>query len=493
MGGELRDKVAGGVVWNMAEKVGTMGLQTVVGIIVARLLAPGDYGVMGVLTVFSSLALVVVDSGFSQALIRKAAPQKEDYRSVFGFHVTVSLVLYALLVAAAPFVARYYDEPVIAKIAPVLFLLLPLNALGVIQATLFTRHFRFARLSKLTFASSLAGGAVALVMALAGCGVWSLVGQRVAAMAVRTALFWLWGEWRVEGRFDRKALRAMAPFSLRLLSADLIASFYNNVAQLFIGKLYSVDLLGYFNQGQKLKELPVTSTVQAVQNVTYPAFLSIGGDRAKFVESLRQVISVVSFVLFPAMTGLIAVAPDLFAVLLGAKWMPTVPYFEILCLAGLFSPLSIIASNILKVKSDGRILVRIEIGKRIIMTAVLAATIPVGVRAIAWGLTAMAAVELALNFSAATRYAGVRIGLLLRPLVLPALLSAALFAAVRFGMYELAAWRPIGRLAVSVAIGAATYLIPAGLLRPEALRIATELIRKRLAGRQTEQKTRKTF
>lgn len=486
MGGELRDKVAGGVAWNMAEKAGTMGLQTVVGIIVARLLAPGDYGVMGVLTVFTSIALVVVDSGFSQALIRKQELVRDDCRSVFAFHVAVSLALYALLTAMAPIVARYYDAPVIARIAPVLFLLLPLNALGVIQSTLFTRNFRFALLSKLTFASSLAGGAVALGMALAGCGVWSLVGQRVAAMGVRTALFWGWGERHLGGRFDGKALRALAPFSLRLLSTDLIASLYNNAAQLFIGKLYSVNQLGYFNQGQKLKDLPVTSTVQAVQNVTYPAFLSIGGDRPKFVESLRQVVAVVSFVLFPAMTGLIAVAPDLFAVLLGAKWMPTVPYFEILCLAGLFSPLSTIAVNILKVKSDGRVLVRIEIWKRVIMTAVLAATIPVGVKAIAWGLSAMALIEMGLNFRAATRYAGVRIGLLLRPLALPLLLSALLFAAVRFSMAMMPGMAPVVRLALSVAIGAAAYSIPAWLLRPEALRIVLEQIRKRIAGRRKE-------
>ncbi len=486
MGGELRDKVAGGVAWNMAEKVGTMGLQTVVGIIVARLLAPGDYGVMGVLTVFTSIALVVVDSGFSQALIRKQVLVRDDCRSVFLFHIAVSLALYALLTVTAPIVARYYDAPVIARIAPVLFLLLPLNALGVIQSTLFTRNFRFALLSKLTFASSLAGGAVALGMALAGCGVWSLVGQRVAAMGVRTALFWAWGERNLGGRFDGKALRALAPFSLRLLSTDLIASLYNNAAQLFIGKLYSVNQLGYFNQGQKLKDLPVTSTVQAVQNVTYPAFLSIGGDRPKFVESLRQVVAVVSFVLFPAMTGLIAVAPDLFAVLLGAKWMPTVPYFEILCLAGLFSPLSTIAVNILKVKSDGRVLVRIEIWKRVIMTAVLAATIPVGVKAIAWGLSAMALIEMGLNFGAATRYAEVRIGVLLRPLALPLLLSALLFAAVRFGMSLMPEMAPVARLAVSVAIGAAAYSIPAWLLRPEALRIVLESIRKRIDGRKKE-------
>ena len=279
MGGELRDKVASGVAWSLGEKLGTILLQMVVSIVVARLLMPDDVGLMALMTFFSSLALVVVDSGFSQMLIRKGDPAQGDYKSVFLFNVVVSWIVYGVLVAVFPAVAAFYGRPILARIAPVLFLLVPVNALGTIQNTIFMRQFRFALLSKITFVASLASGVLAVTMALAGCGVWSLVGQRLSSIAVRAALLWFFSDWRPRRtqRASTRPLREMAPYSLRLMATDLISAIYTRVAQLFIGKIYSTDLLGYFYQAQKLEELPVMSTVQSVQNVTFPAFFQTGG------------------------------------------------------------------------------------------------------------------------------------------------------------------------------------------------------------------------
>ena len=309
MAGELRDKVASGVAWSIGEKVGSMLLQMGVSIIILRMLMPEDLGVMAIPTVLVTLALVMVDSGFSQTLIRKTDPTPADYKSVFLFNVAASLLLYVLLVATAPWVARFYGMPILARIAPVLFLLLPLNALCVIQNTIFTRQFRFALISKVVFASSLVSGVVAIAMAWGGLGVWSLVGQRVTAMGVKALLFWWLSDWRPRVPYEGAALRSMAPYSLRLLATDLISTLYNNVSQLFVGKLYPTDLLGFFNQAQKLKDLPVTSTIQAVQNVTFPALSKIADDERKFADSYRQVVMIVAFVMFPAMAGLIAIAP----------------------------------------------------------------------------------------------------------------------------------------------------------------------------------------
>lgn len=318
MGGELRDKVASGVAWSLGEKLGTILLQMVVSIVVARLLMPDDVGLMALMTFFSSLALVVVDSGFSQMLIRKGDPAQGDYKSVFLFNVVVSWIVYGVLVAVFPAVAAFYGRPILARIAPVLFLLVPVNALGTIQNTIFMRQFRFALLSKITFVASLASGVLAVTMALAGCGVWSLVGQRLSSIAVRALLLWFFSDWRPRRteRASTRPLREMAPYSLRLMATDLISAIYTRVAQLFIGKIYSTDLLGYFYQAQKLEELPVTSTVQSVQNVTFPAFSKLAASPRKFAESYRQVVMIVAFLMFPAMTGLSAVAPDLFALLL---------------------------------------------------------------------------------------------------------------------------------------------------------------------------------
>ncbi|MEG1405921.1 MAG: oligosaccharide flippase family protein, partial [Alistipes sp.] len=247
MRSELKDKVAQGVSWSMAEKAGSTLLQVVVSIVLLRLLLPDDLGVIALLTSFSAIALIVVDSGFSQTLIRKAEPHPDDFKSVFLFNITVSVVLYLLLVGLSPVVAWYYDQPIITRLAPFFFLQVPINALCVIQNTIFTRQFRFSLLSKVIFASSFVSGAVAIGMALAGCGVWSIVGQQLTMMSVRAGLLWWASAWRPTAHFDRSTLRAMAPYSLSLMTTDLITTLYNKIPQLFLGKVFSVDVLGYFD------------------------------------------------------------------------------------------------------------------------------------------------------------------------------------------------------------------------------------------------------
>lgn len=464
----LKERVAGGVAWSITEKVGSMLLQMVVSIVVARLLSPEDFGVMAILTFFTSLALVMVDSGFSQTLIRKDNPSKEDYRAVFAFNIAASVVLYALLVAGAPMVARYYRLPIIAEIAPVLFLLLPVNALCVIQNTIFTREFRFRLLSQATFTASFVAGVVAIAMALAGCGVWSLVGQRVATLAVKTLILWIKSDWRPSRHFSMRPVREMAPFSLRLLTTDLIASIYNNISQMFIGKIYSADTLGFFNQAQKFKDLPLTSAMQSVQSVTYPALSQIGNQRDKFAESYRQVLMVVAFMLFPVMMGIAAVAEDLFALLLGEKWMPTVPYLRILCLTGLFQPLAMICYNILKVKSNGAIILRLEIAKKALMTLLLAITIPHSVMAVAWGLALMSFCEFVINFAASMRYTSLGVWRMVRTLLPTALITGVMFLAVAFVGQQMEGFNVVARLVAEVATGVVLYTVLGFGLRLEA-------------------------
>ena len=216
-------------------------------------------------------------------------------------------------------------------------------------------------------------------------------------MGTKAALFWALSDWRPRAPYDGGALRRMAPYSTRLLTTDLIASVYNNISQLFVGRMYSADTLAYFNQAQKLKELPVTGTVQSVQNVTFPALAKIAEDGPKFAESYRQMVLVVTFVMFPAMAGLNAVAHDFFAVFLGTKWMPIVPYFRIACLGGLFAPVAMISYNVLKVKSNGSVIVRLEVAKKLVMTGILALTIPRGPIAITWGLAVAALCDAAVH------------------------------------------------------------------------------------------------
>lgn len=477
MAEQLEHSVVRGVAWSFSEKLLTMIIQMVVSIVVARELMPEDFGVMAIMTFFTSIALTIVDSGFSQTLIRKAQPTDEEYRSVLQFNIVTSLILYALFVALAFPVAHFYDQPIIYEIAPVLFLLLPINAMCVVQTVMFTREFRFALLSKIVFAASLISGVVAIVMAMCGCGIWALVAQRLLMMAIKAVAFWWIRRWRTTARYSGRALRAMAPFSLRLLATDLIASIYNNVAQLFIGKMHATSTLGYYSQAQKLKDLPVTSTVQAVQGVTYPALSKVADDATKFSEGYLRIVRLLGFVLFPAMLGFVAIADDMFMLLLGEKWMPTVPYFEILALSGLFYPLAMVSYNVLKTKSDGRVIVRLEIVKRVIMTAILCYAIPQSVEAIAWGMTAMAAVEFLLNSGFAMRYMTINTTALVRALLPSFMLAGVMFGILYIIAPHLGAMHSALRLVMMLAVGSFVYLCGAWLLRLRALNESITLVK----------------
>ena len=478
MAEQLRDKVTVGVAWSVAEKLGSMLMQMVVSIVVARLLMPEDFGVLAILTFFTALMAVVVDSGFSQTLIRKTEPTESDYKSVFLFNIVTSLVLYAVMTALSPAIAAYYNLPVISKIAPVLFLLLPVNALTVIQNTIFARQFRFATLSRINFASATIAGVAAITMAWCGFGVWSLVAQRLAQVTVKAVLLWWRGDWRCKGRFDFSALRAMSGFSFRLMGTDIISYLYNNIAQLFIGKLHSATTLGYYNQAQKLKELPVTSVVQSFQSVTYPALANVKDDKQKFADSYLRVLAITAAVIAPVMVGMVAVADDMFMLMLGQRWMPTVPYFKILSLAGLFYPISMIAYNVLKVAGDGGVILRLEIIKKAIMTIILVLAIPHSVTAIAWGMVVMAVVELMLNALYSLRFAELKAFDLVCTLLPIALLTTAMYFAVRVVGYYTADFGLFARFMLQIAVGVATYLLGALIFRMKFLKDILQSVKR---------------
>ncbi len=479
---QLREKVTQGVAWSMAEKIGSMLLSMAVRLVILRLLTREIMGYMAIPTAIVTVLLVLVDGGFSQSLIRRKDPSRTDYKSVFLFNMTIAVACYLLMVATAPLVARWYDMPVIAQIAPVFYLLLPLTALCAVQNTIFIRQFRFALLSKVTFFASFVGGLAAIACALAGWGIWSLVAERVISVGLRTAILWWLSDWRPRGRFSMRPLREMSEFGCSLMATDLISNFYNKIPQFFLGSLYPAATLGSFDQAVKLKDMPAVTGVQAVQNVTYPAFSKIRDERPKLTESYRQVVMVVAYVMFPVMLGLSAVAHDMFAVLLSDEWMPTVPYFEVVCLAGLFYPVAVISMNILKARSAGPLIVRLEILKKIVMTAIFAVTIPHSVMAVVWGLVAIAFCEMTINFLATLRFTDLSLYRFVRTLLPVALVSVTMYAAVR-GVAQLLPEEGLLRLLAEIGTGAVVYLLLSVVFRLEAFREVAELLRNQLKKR----------
>ena len=478
----MSKRVASGVAWNIAEKIGSTLLQAIVSIIVANRIMPDDMGIIAVLTVFVTLSQVVIDSGFSQTLIRKANATAEDFKAVFRFNLIASLALYAILTSTTPWVASYYGWELIRKVAPVLYLLLPLNALCVIQNTIMVKEFRFAQLSTIIFFSSLISGILAIVMALTGFGIWSLVGQRVSMMATKAILLWWKSPWRWRSDIRTGSLKEMTPYSLRLIATDMITAIYNNIAQLFIGKIYSADMLGYYNQAQKLKDMPVNATMQSIQSVTFPALAKISDNPTKFDEGYRRVLMLTAFIMLPVMTGLIATADDIYMLLLKPQWHPAIPYFRIMCLIGIFYPISAIAYNVLKVRSNGAIILRLEIIKKVIMTIILATTIPISVMAIAWGMVAAAACEMVLNIGATLRYAGLKLKSLATTLLPIIALTAVMYLATELVGSQIENLAVGLRLVIKIVVGIISYVAIAYITKMEAfgeaLAIAKQFLNK---------------
>lgn len=404
-------KVVKGVAWSTVEKICSALLQFVVSLVLLNLLSPEDYGLMAIVAAFPAILMPLVDSGFSQALIRKGEVDDLDYSSVFYVNITISVVLYATLVAIAPACGRYFGAPDFAVIAPILYLLIPINSFSNIQNAILQRTMEFKNLSLYVLLANAISSAVAIWMAVRGLGVWALVGQRLGVVIVKTALMWIGSSWRPRWQFSLERIRGMFRYGSRILLSDLVSNVYYQISNLFIGKFYTKADLGYYDRGNKIKEMPVTSTIMAVLGVTFSAFSRQKEDKVKLHDNARKVYILWAFVMFPMMCGLIAVAEDMFRVLLTDLWLPAVPYLRILSVAGLLAPLSVISFNLVKVCDDGNVIFRIEFIKKLIATAILAITIPIGVKAIAWGQVAIFVSDMTINCITAGRYVpGWRLG-----------------------------------------------------------------------------------
>lgn len=470
-----------GFAWNSAEKIASALFQIYVSIKVINRILPDDYSVFAILLAFTAVFNSFVDSGFSQALIRKTNPSQNDFSSAFWFNTGVSVVIYGLLVALSYPAAGIFGMPELTVFAPVYYLVVPLGALNIIQQTVLVRSFDFRRLSSVTFASTVGSGIMAVLLAVNGWGVWALIWQRISQVAIRGVLLWFFGGWKPSARFSAVSIRGMAGYSLRILATDLINAVYNNVPQFIIGRV-DRGALGYYDQARKLKDLPVKSTMDAMQAVTFPALSNLKDDDCKFAGSVGKVVSSIVFIMFPMVAGLIVVAADFFELFLKPDWFGAVPFFRILALTGMFVPVAIIFHNVMKSRSDGRAVMKSEIIKKVLATVIFAATIPFGAVAITWGMVSIAFTDLAVSFSMGKRYCDYGARRLAHD-TFPAFGLALVMAAAVWGLGLLLTGWPLWLvLAVKVSVGIAVYMGGAALLRLDGFGEFIAVVRK-IAGR----------
>ncbi len=454
---ELRTKVIQGFGWTVAEKLGSALFQIVVSIVVVNRIMPDDAMMVAIAAAVIAILNTFVDSGFSQTLIRKLEASNREFSSVFFLNMAIALALCVGFTLLSGPIAELYGVPMLRELCPVMFLLVPINALCIIQQTILFRRFEFRRTSLINLCANVGGGVVAMAMAIGGMGVWALVGQRMVTLCVKALILWFSTNWRPRvGEFSIKSIAEMYRFSSKLFVTDLINNTYNNLPTLFMGKLFQGDL-GFYNQAQKLKDTPVQAITNSVNSVGLPTLSNLTD--TKYTDGLRKLTLMLSFIVYPVMVGLIATAEDFFELLIKPEWHPAIPLFQVLCLMGLFAPLAVLFNNSMKARSDGSVIVKVEIIKKTFVTAALALTIPWGAMAIACGQVVVALFDMCVNFMANRRYSGYVWKAFMKDVLPVILICAVMFGAV-YGVGLVFEECSAGiRLAIKIFVGISTYIL----------------------------------
>ena len=348
----MKSKVLSGLFWKIMENGGAQGIQFVVSIVLAKLLTPEEYGIVGLITIFITIANVFVQNGFNTALIQKKSADDTDFSSVFYLSLGVAGIMYAILFAAAPLIADFYEEPELVMIVRVLSAVLFFGAVTSVQNAAVARRMEFRGLFFATLAAVIISGALSIGMAYKGMGVWSLVGQQLSYYFFLMLVLFRTVSWKPKLLFSIERVKTLFSFGWKLLCSSLLDTVYNNIYGLVIGKAYNNEMLGYYNRGDQFPKLITNNLGVAIQSVMLPAFSANQSDKQKVKTMVRRSIVTSSFAILPMMAGLIAVAKPMVLVLLGEKWLPCVPFLQLMCVAYSFWPIHI--ANLQAINAMGR-------------------------------------------------------------------------------------------------------------------------------------------
>ena len=381
----LKSKTLHALFWSFFERIGQQGIQFIIGIILARLLLPEQFGLIAMLTIFMAIAQSFINSGFGQALIQKQDATHIDECSIFYFNILVGFLAAGLLCLTAPWIADFYNQPLLVPLTYALSLNMIINAFGLVQTTLLTKCIDFKTQLKVSVIATVISGTIGVTMAFNGFGVWSLVAQSLGSNLFRTILLWFFNTWRPSLAFSFVSLRGMFAFGSRLLASGLLDTVFRNIYLVVIGKLFPLADLGFYSHALRFQQLPVTSISGIVSRVTFPVFSSVQDDKPRLKRGVRKALTMLVMINFPMMVGLAIVAKPLVLVLLTEKWAPCIPYLQLLCVVGMLYPLQVINLNVLTAQGRSDLFFRIEVLKKILVVIAIAVTYRWGIIAMIYG------------------------------------------------------------------------------------------------------------
>lgn len=382
----LKQKTIKGVIWSSIDSLAVQGISFIVGIILARILSPREFGLIGMITVFIAVSDSFVNSGFSNALIRKKDCTQADYSTVFFFNLFAGILFFLLLFLTAPFISQFFNEPELKNILRVLALVIVISALTQIQRTILTKRIDFKLQTRISIIASIGSGLVAVFMAYNGFGVWSLVALQLGKQGLNSLFLWIWNNWYPIFIFSKNSFKELFGFGSKLLISGLIDTIYRNIYYFIIGKFFSAQELGYYTRANQFKDFPSMNVSSIMTRVTFPVLAQIQDDPARLKEGYQRMIKTIMLITFVLMLGMVAVAEPMTIVLIGEKWRASIIYLQMLCFVGMFYPLHVLNLNMLQVKGRSDLFLKLEVIKKIIAIPTIVVGIFFGIKIMIIGM-----------------------------------------------------------------------------------------------------------
>ena len=477
MAESLKKKTVKGVAWTSLEQVANLGFGFIIGVILARILSPSDYGLIAIIAVFNAIAYAFLDSGFGNALIRKPDLTENDNSTAFIFNITAGIVLYGVIWIIAPLVASFYDKPILTSLLRAEGVLLIISSFKIVQNTQLSRSLNFKAKTIINVTANVLSGIIGIICAYKGLGVWALVIMHLSSGAISLVLLWIISPWRPHGKWQNASLRYLWGYGSKLLASGLLDTVYKNIYPIIIGKFFSAADLGQYTRAKGYANLPSVGLTNVLQKVTFPVLSQIQENNDRLASSYRRMLRFTAFVVFPIMIGMTALARPLVITLVTDKWAQCIPYLQIICFASMWYPVHAINLNLLQVKGRSDLFLRLEIIKKAIITITIFASVPFGIIGICYGSVCTSIICLVIN----TYYTGklINVGFLkqmgdLVPILLLALAMGALvyFLTLYFSSN-------IIKLSLGISVGFAFYLLCSWMFKMPELKEVITIIKKK--------------
>lgn len=379
-------KVFSNFIWRFAERCGAQLVTFIVSIVLARILTPSDYGTIALVTVFTTILQVFIDSGLSTALIQKKDADDLDFSSVFYFNFVICIILYLIMFVSAPFIADFYKDSSLVSIVRVISLTLIISGVKGVQQSYVSRHMLFKRFFFSTLGGTIFSAVLGIIMAYAGFGVWAIVFQQLSNNAIDTLILWITVKWRPIKKFSWSRLKNLLSFGWKMLASSLLDTVYNNLRNMIIGKLYTSADLAFYNQGDKFPKLIVTNINTSIDSVLLPTMSNEQDNHVRVKDMTRRAIKISTYIMAPLMIGLAFCAKPIVQIVLTDKWLPCVPYLQIFCISYLFWPIHTANLNAIKAMGRSDLFLKLEVIKKFMGMILLLITMNISVMAMAYSL-----------------------------------------------------------------------------------------------------------